>query len=228
MNIAYVNYGRSGVNGNSPQLGPHPNVEQDASVPNWHAGSIANLIWNRTALLNYQVPTIAPSLGLMVDCAARAGIPGALLICVNASNAPQTRTIPISAYETAGQNIVRYRAQYNAIGPLSMIGPGTATDTVTLAPGEAVWYAFPAASAGFVNQPTIVPQWPSEVNGATDVVVHFGYDFYNLNAAFADVDCGSAFPCTIPADENIGTVYYRLIYRNSSGVVLATSDVATF
>jgi len=45
--------------------------------------------------------------------------------------------------------------------------------------------------------------------------------------ANASYDCGGTELCTLPIDRQIGPVYYRIIYRSSSGVTLATSDVQT-
>ena len=146
------------------------------------------------------------------------------MVCGNFSNGPETRAYSLSAYETAGQNIVRYRAMYTGIEAIAVIAPGTPTDTVTLGPGEAVFYAFPAAFASWLQQAAIAVRL-ADVTGATDIVLRFGYDLYNLDSANVSYDCGGSGLCVPPVDSQIGPVYYRIIYRNSSGVVLATSDI---
>jgi hypothetical protein len=41
-------------------------------------------------------------------------------------------------------------------------------------------------------------------------------------------DCGNAANCLLNVDRSIGTVFYRLVYLNSSNAVIATSDLQTF
>ena len=40
------------------------------------------------------------------------------------------------------------------------------------------------------------------------------------------VNCGTG-TCTLPVDRQIGPIYYRLYYLNSSGAVLSASDIQT-
>jgi hypothetical protein len=208
------------------QLYSHPNVENSYSVPDWHAASIASMMWTRLAKFYFAVPQNSPDYGPELDCSAYTGSYGTLLICLNGSNGPETRTFSLNSYETSGQNILRYTARYNGIGPVTVIGAGTSTDTLTLHGGDAVFYVFPATFSAEYQAPSIAVRL-ADVTNATDVVVRYSYDLYNLDSANTSYDCGGTGLCTLPLDKQIGPVYYRIIYRSSSGAVLATSDVET-
>ena len=221
-----VTFGRSGIQGDSSQqLMSHPSVEEFYSVPQWAAGSNAGLMAARLVSLDFQTKLNSPDYGKEIDCGARSGSNGGLLVCLNASNGPQTRTFQLSAFETSGQNIVRYRANKAGI-QLTVLAAGTVADTITLNDGEAVFYAFPEVFASWLQQISLAVRL-ADVSSATDVVVRYNYDLYNLDSAYAAFDCGGSGFCTLPSDEQIGPLYYRLIYRSASGVVLAVSDIQT-
>ncbi len=203
----------------------HPYVESSYGVPIWHAMSLASLIWSRLAKFVFQPALSSPDYGPSMDCAARSGSNGAILICGNFSNGPQTRTFALESYLQSGQSIARYVANWQGI-KLTILNAATSSDPITLQPGDAVFYAFPSAYSGEVMQPTFSVR-VSDVAGATDVVIRYNYDLYNLDSAGNSFDCGGTGLCTLPADGKIGTLYYRIIYRSSSGTVLATSDVQT-
>ena len=87
-----------------------------------------------------------------------------------------------------------------------------------------VWL-FPAVFATELRQPTISARL-ADVANATKVVARYGYDLYLLDAGNTVVDL-AANNGVLPVDCNIGPVYYRLIYLDVNGRVLATSDVQT-
>lgn len=217
-------YGELASQGVINQLGAHPNLETNNSVPQFWAASNASLIWSRLAPLYFQTRLNSPDYGPEIDCGARNGSNGALLICWNGTNGSETRTFALSTYESGGQSIVRYRVKYTGIEAITIISAGTSNDTITLDEGEAVFYAFPATFASWLQQPSVAVRL-ADVPGAADVVIRFNYDPYNLDAANYSYDCGASAACSLPVDKQIGTIYYRVIYRNSSGLVLATSDV---
>ena len=67
----------------------------------------------------------------------------------------------------------------------------------------------------------------SDIANATKIAVRYGYDQYVLDAGNTVFDCGIG-SCTLPVDQQIGPVFYRLIYLGANGNVLAISDVQTF
>jgi len=158
---------------------------------------------------------------------ARSGSYGDLVFCYNASDGPQIITIPLTPYETSGQNIIQQIVNDHAIGADTIISAGTSSTNITLQGGDAVFLVFPTNFAAEVQQPWISARL-ADVTNATGIAVHFAYDPYYLDAAPNIFNCGSTSPCQPGWDRNIGTVYYRLIYLGSDGQVLATSGVQTF
>ena len=65
----------------------------------------------------------------------------------------------------------------------------------------------------------------ADVPNATQVLVRYGHTPYALTTNLAnEISLGSGSG-TIPWDHKLGTLYYKLLYLNSSGAVLASSDV---
>jgi hypothetical protein len=208
------------------QLFMNQHFENDSTVPVFRAHNSAALIWNRLARYWLQPRLNSPDYGFLIDCGAAAGTYGDVLGCLNASDGPQTVTFSLSAYEASGQGIIRYLVNDHSI-TLTTLTPGTATDTPTLQPLDAVFYVFPVTFAEELQQPQISARL-AHVSNATKIVVRYSYDPYYLDAPTSNVyDCGTG-ACTLPWDRNIGTVYYRIVYLGSGAQVLATSDVQTF
>jgi len=105
------------------------------------------------------------------------------------------------------------------------LNAGTSSDTVTFDANGVVVYLFPVAYASELEVP-IIGVSLADVSGATKLSVRFGYDRYLLDSSANMFGCASV-PCSLPADRNIGAIYYRVIFTDNTNKVLATSDVQT-
>jgi len=199
--------------------------ENSYSVPMWHAASIASMMLTRVQKYLLQPALNSPDYGSLIDCGARAGSYGNLLMCLNASEGVQTRTFNLSPYLQSGQQIIRYTVTSQGIS-LATLAAGTTSDTVSMQPEDALFYVFAAAFTPELQQPTIAAQL-SDVPNAAQIVVRYNYDKYFLDSPVSNAfNCGAG-SCILPVDRNIGAVYYRLIYLDSNSKVLAVSDVNT-
>ena len=207
------------------QLYSHPHWENYLSVPDWHAAGLANLLNNRIAPYALTSSLASPDYGPAFECTARTGAKGQMLACVNMTNAPQTGTFNLSPYSVTGQNIVQFLANSQSI-TLITLSAGTTSAAVTLPAGAEVVFLFPNAFASELHQPVIAMSL-SDIANATKIAVRYGYDQYVLDAGNTVFDCGIG-SCTLPVDQQIGPVFYRLIYLGANGNVLAISDVQTF
>ena len=191
----------------------------------FHAASTALMLIQRLAKYILQPSQITPDYGKKFETAVRSSSYGTILMTLNITDNVQIQTWSLAPYLIAGQQIIRYSATWRGIA-VSMLAAGTGTDTVQMEPGAAIFYAFPAGP-GELIQPTIRANLSDQPNAAK-VAVRYGYDRYLIDSSLAytfDCEIGS---CTLPVDRSIGTVYYRLIYLDSIGKVVATSDVETF
>jgi hypothetical protein len=208
------------------QLFIHPKYENGMSVPMFHALNQGLLLIAANQKYILQPSMSAPDYGDKIDCGARSGANGAILMCVNGTAGPQTRTFNLSPFLQSGQQIARY-----SVGPrhlrMTVIAAGTTSDTFTLNPDDDVFYAFPASFTTDVTLP-IIHMRLSDVTNATQFVIRYGYDRYTLDQPTASVQLCSASPCQLQQNSNVGTIYYRIIYLDSENKVLATSDVQTF
>ncbi|MGD0296795.1 MAG: hypothetical protein ABSE86_06720 [Bryobacteraceae bacterium] len=209
------------------QLQANPHFENARAVPTFRAASTGAQMMNRWQKYILQPTLQSPDYGFLISCGARASSYGNILMCWNASDAPQSRTFNLAPYLQTGQNIIRSRATYQGISPLGIISAGTQSDSITLASGEAVFYVFPASFALELPQPILGVRL-ADVANATKVVVRYSYDNYLLDSTAANVqDCGSGTACVLNADRSFGIVYYRMFFLGANGAVLATSDVQT-
>ena len=226
-------------NGQQNQLGIHPNVENYYAVPDFKAGSIANLMATRTQKFYLgSTPINSPDYGPEMDAAAFKSSNGSLLMVGNFTNGPQTRSIALCSDPrnlcTAGQNIIRYIADARGIYALDVITSGSASDpSMTLLAGQTAWYTFPSTFSGELSQPSISVRL-ADVSGATGWAIRYGYDQYLLDSSPKNVyACGSSQVCTPPIDLNIGGAgqhFYRIIYYKLSGgieIPLAVGGVET-
>lgn len=205
------------------QLFMNQHFENTGMVPTFHAHSIAALYWNRYQKYWFQPRLNAPDYGPYMECASAAGSPGDIMACMNVSDGPQTITFHLSPYLQSGQQIVQQVVNDHSIGADTILSAGTTSATLTLQPFDVASFVFPANFGAELEQPTISLRL-ADVAGATDIVVRWSYDHYYLDVAGDIYDCGTG-TCTPGWDRNIGAIYYRLLYRNSSGQVIATSDV---
>jgi hypothetical protein len=174
-------------------------------------------------LMGQRLPS--PDYGACCEAIVRQSSGGNILMLMNMVNESITRTIQLAAYETSGQNVIRYMEDARSI-QVAIISAGTTADiSLTIPPATTVYYVFPKNFATALQQPAISVRL-ADVANATDVVVRYAYDKYNLDVGNLTIDCGTG-SCTLPVDRTIGPVYFRLIYRNANGAVLATSDIQT-
>ena len=169
----------------------------------------------------------APDLGIEFESTLRAGPSGNLLMALNLTDWPQTRTADLTACVESGQPTLRYRAAAYGFGAIATIASGTTTDTVTFAEGETAYYMCPLNAAAEYAPPIVAVHQPitDDVPNAAKVAVRFAYN-PNLLGVRTDsvVDCSTGGPCTLPVDLKIGPVYYNLVYLSASGALLRTSD----
>jgi hypothetical protein len=138
-------------------------------------------------------------------------------------------TIPALAYLQTGQPFIQDYCTYLGC-VITSVAAGTTSVGVTCAPGCTVWLRFPTNAASEWNAPALSVRL-SDVANATDIVVQYAYTPFPMNAPTGQgllnsYDCGTG-TCSLPVDLRISQLYYRLIYRNSSGAVLAVSDIQT-
>ena len=212
---------------NVNQLQANQHFENARSVPVWHAASVAAMAMNRWRKYILEPTLPSPDYDAFIDCGARTSVYGNILMCWNGSDSQQSRTFKLTPYLQSGQSIIRSRITYQGIKPLATLAPDTATETLALEPGEAVFYIFPANFAAELVAPTLAVRL-ADVSTAAGWAVRFSYDRYLLDAPVANVqNCGAAQVCTLNADANIGTIYYRIVYVDAFNRLLASSDVLT-
>jgi hypothetical protein len=205
------------------QLYLHPQWDNYYGRPNFHAIALANLLDQRIAPYSLTASLPSPDYGTPWECTARTGAKGRMLACLNITNATETATFTLAPYLVNGQNAIQFIANSTGI-QLSTISAGTLTQPVTVPQGGAVVFLFPNAFSTELQQPLISARL-ADVANATKIVVRYGYDQYLLDTGAVTQDCGTGAACQLLVDRNIGPVFYRLIYLNSSGTVLAVSDV---
>jgi hypothetical protein len=197
--------------------------ENDDVVPIFHAHSIPALAWQRwNSLCAGEVRLNSVDLGSFFDVGSTADC----LMVFNATDAPQTVTIPTSVQLKSGQQFIQQIVTGHSIGGVTPVASGTTSVTVTFPAVSAAFLVFPANFAAELVQPRITPEISTITNAASAVIL-YGYDPYYLDAAGNTFNCGTAAVCQPPWDRNIGTIYYRLEYLNSSGVRIAQSAVQT-
>lgn len=213
------------TSGQSVQLFSGPHWENMNSVPSFHSTSLANLLLERIQKYLLQPALSSPDYGPAFDACARSGSYGNMLMVGNFTDAPQARTISLTPYLEAGQQIVKMYVNPLGVWTVTSLAAGTASDTVTFDANGVVVYLFPVTYTGELDIPMVSANL-ADVSGATKLAVRFGYDQYLLDSSANVFGCAS-IPCSLPADRNIGTIYYRLIFTSSTNQVLATSDVQT-
>ena len=211
------------------QAGASPiydNGETTAIATFWATAS-ANLFLQRFATTGYlfQPRFGAPDIGYNIESSLRKGSKGNLLLSINLQDGPQTRTVDLSNCAVSGQPTIRYTVNWQAIA-ISTLSAGVTTDTPTYPASGAVVYLCSNNAANEYNPPTISARL-ADVPGATQIVVRYSHVAYELPETTNNaVNCGTG-TCTLPVDRQIGPIYYRLYYLNSSGAVLSASDIQT-
>jgi hypothetical protein len=219
--------------GDGVQPGAHPYYNFGGGMDNWTALSLGYNWIGAFERYILQPQQVAPDYGSAIAATVRTGSYGTLLMLLNTTETPQTRTVNLAPYITGSNTTTRYR--------LSQYGTAVATTTntsesVTLAPGETIAYILPVSASDRPIQPTFAPTLSTTViPNAAHIALEWAYDphlfpeFYKSNheipAQAGAISCDSS--CTLPADSRIKQIYYRYRYLDASGRVLATSDIMT-
>jgi hypothetical protein len=184
-----------------------------------------NLIHERILKYEYQPRLNSPDYGSQFEAAARSGTYGNLLMIQSFVDNSITCTANLAPYLVAGQPILRFSMTWDSIQAVDVIAAGTTTDSKTCAPGEFRAYLFPNNAAAELAQPPISARL-ADVTNAADIVIQYSYSplaFTSPSVAgqilYQTFDCGTG-TCTPPWDRNIGLIYYRLVYLDSSGRIL--------
>ncbi len=198
----------------------------------WITLGHANKLLQRLAPMLFGQNMNAPDLGRFIECGARTAAVGNYLGCASFSDGPAlTRAIDLSNCAVSGQAIEKFVASWRGIA-ISTLAAGTTSDTFTFLPDTAAFVAYACWRNVAANYaPTVLSARLEDVPNAAKIVVQYGYlpdpfqqPLINQSMLFQSFDCGSG-TCTLPVDRNIGSVYYRLVYLDSQGRLLATSDV---
>jgi hypothetical protein len=211
-------------------LNPHADFARSAQGAQGHTNP--NLLHARNLKYLYQTRLNSPDYGSNFEAAARTGLYGNILMIQSFVDNSITCTANLAPYLIAGQPVIRFSMTWDSIQAVDVIAAGTTTDSKTCAPGEFRAYLFPNNEAAELEQPLISAKL-SDVTNAASIVVRYSYSplsFRTPSVAaqtlYQVYNCGTG-SCQLPVDKNIATLYYVLVYLNSSGAVLATSDVQT-
>ena len=214
-------------------------VVQQGVHPYWDANGDGRRMWYATGQGTrivqgklkyfYQPRTYVPDQGQWVDCTpGRSGVSGNALFCVNNTDDPQTRTFTFTSACSgtscliSGQNFIRYVGTWKG-WTITVFNAGTVSDSLTLPPGAAVLYIFPAAGSEYASRQLSIN--PADVAGTTDIAIWWGYDAYSLDDQAGQVtECPNG-SCSLPVDAALGTVYLRILYLDANGHVLSRSDI---
>jgi len=203
----------------------------------WVATANATLLMNYLANSGFLLqPSLnSPDYGLFFEAAARTSIVtgvnpqyGNLLMLQSYADNTVSCTANLGPYLISGQPIYRYYATWSGI-QFATLTAGTASDTMTCEPGALRVYVFPNSGQYTPSTPTLSVRL-GDVSNASDVLIQYSYSplaWTTGVASYAFVqtfDCVGG-SCVLPVDRNIGPVYYKILYVNSSGAVLATSDM---
>jgi hypothetical protein len=216
------------------QLFANQHFENDATVSVAHAANTAALFWNAKAKYLLQPTLNSPDYTQNWECGAKRGTYGNILICFNDTDGPQSQTFNLSPYLESGQQIERYILSDTSIA-YQPISAGTMSDAVSnVPPLNAVAYVFPVNFSAEIAQPSVAVCITAtsgcsqaDVPSATAIAIRWSYDPYYIDALGTTYSCGTNV-CTPPWDRNIGTIWYRIVYLDSSNRVLAMSDIQTF
>ncbi len=212
----------------------HPHFESGALVPDFNAAANASrglTHWRKFLLQNI---VNSPDMGPTLSCSLRSGTFGKALLCANTTNGTTTRTFDVSSYLVSGQNYILTIWGWDGTDITTVIPAGTSSKTITLDEGQAFALVFPNTFAGTVNQPVVQTRL-SDIPSATSSAIRWSYNAAQFDTPTANfIDCGSSASCTIPADlytdsgGNFMSLYYEIIYLNSSRKRIASSGMQNF
>jgi hypothetical protein len=218
---------------NAEQFGPYAGSIGNGAigewVQDWWAIGLANLQAEAKAKWIFKPSLNSPDIGIGFECAARGDSGGNLVLCQSFWNNTRTITIPTSAYLQSGQPFIQDYCTYLGCA-VSSVAAGTTWVSLICAPGCTVWLRFPTNAAAEWNAPTLSIRL-ADVTNAARVVVQYAYTPFPMTAPTGQgllnsFDCGTG-TCSLPVDLRISQLYYRLLYLDSSGAVLAASDIQT-
>ncbi len=211
------------------QGGMHARWDYGGAVFTWAANAMASKLIQRLTRYLLQPNLNSPDYGYYIECAARSGSYGNLLMCQSLSDGTLTRTISLSPYLVSGQAIVKHYCVWSGC-TVTVLAAGTTSDTVTFDPGGFVDYIFADNPAQEFTAPVIVANL-SDVPNAVGVAIQYAYLPYVFtwpsvqSMALPNALSGGSGTFSTLVDKNIGPVYYRLLYLDVNSHVLATSDL---
>jgi hypothetical protein len=235
-------YGLGSISSNTSAAGQVPNFSVDVNFGTqaeispiyfqtawtqqaWYAASIVNLLLNRLAPYWAQSRCGSADLGFLFDDTCRTGSLGNLNVHVNFSDVSQTRNVDLTNCAVAGQQTIRYMASWNGV-IITTLAPGTTVDAnAVFPPASAAFYLCSKNAAAEYSPPTLGLRL-ADVARAAKVAVRYSYQPFLLTQQTSNViDCGNGASCKLPVDRNLGVIYYRVEYLDSSGQPLATGDL---
>ena len=206
-------------------LTPEYDNGEGSEIQMFWSAAPANLLLQRLAAAGYLFSPRAgaPDIGFNIESTLRQGSKGNLLLALNVQNGPQARTVSLTNCAVSGQRTIRYVFNWQGID-ISTINAGVTSDTVTFPDGGAVAYLCSNNAAAEYSTPIISVRL-ADIANATKVAIRYAPVPYLLSVQTSNViDCGTG-TCTIPWDKQIGPLYYRILYLDASGKILASSDV---
>jgi Big-like domain-containing protein len=197
------------------------------------ADSVAAKLTTRFAKFEFQPRLPSPDYGQFFESTLRTGSYGNMLAVQSFADGALTRTIDLSSCVVNGQPTIKYTAGWHGIA-VATIGAGTVSDTNVFNPDSAALVVYVCANNATVEySPPAIAASLTDVPTASKILIQYSYLSAPLTPGSITglmlpqvVDCGTG-TCSLPVDRNIGTVYYRVLYVDSNGKLLATSDVQT-
>ena len=215
------------------QWGLYPRFNFGPVQQIWQAHSTAAKLITRLLKFEFQQRLPGPDLGQFFESTLRTGTYGNMLAIQSHADGTITRTIDLSGIVQSGQPTIKYCAGWRNI-TVSTIAAGTTIVDANFTPDDCSFIAYVGAvNAAAEYTPTIFSANLADVSGAASIAVQYAYSpiFFTptiMNLALPNaVNCGNGAACSLPVDKSIGTVYYQIVYLNSSGGVLAKSAVQT-
>jgi hypothetical protein len=216
------------------QSGAHPRLDYGRSIISWYSNSMAALLVQRLAPCLLQPRGQAPDLGSLFETSVRLSSTfGNCLVAEMFSDGSLTRSIPLSSITVKDEPTIKYCAGWAGI-TVTMLSASTTSDTNSFDPDtcQIAVYVGARNALKWYSPPTISANL-ADVSNATKIVVQWSYSNIGLTAPQVTnlalpqtFDCGPG-TCAVPVDRAIGLVYYKLVYLDNKGNVLAVSDIQT-
>lgn len=221
--------GRTQINIQNVQAGLHPRWDLTRqSRWGFACSALANLLTQRLVKYEFQPWLPSPDLGRWYEGGVRQDSNGNTILMIQQfADAPTSLTVDLRPYKIAGQPIIKYVANCEDGIQVSTLASSATTDTTSSKDGWFVAYVFDQNPGAQLSQPTVSAQL-SDVPNATRIQIRFAYTPYAFEQQQDMIpevfECGTGV-CSLPVDLQIGHVYYKITYLNSSGAVVADSDV---